>query len=106
MNPQQTAQEATIETLVQSYFDDSPWVKAVYQIPSSEANAPIRLLIVDEASLAVGRINGFGFAPSKSVPLPMVIAVISPTELDILAEQGLPPEWRLEHAKRFLRAAA
>ncbi len=104
------SKEQVARELVQAHFQVEPHLVVVWRIVSdNEAlpTEPIKLLEVNEATVATGSITPFAFAPSNDVPYPTMIAEITPEEFDAAKREParLPHGWRIERAVRFDRSS-
>ena len=99
-----------VEALIRWHFEVEPELLRVYRVLSSHEDdpaEPIKLVEVNRGTIATGRFEAFGFAPTKDVPFPTLIAEVTPEELAELVLRGdLPKGWNLEHAREYLRPAA
>jgi hypothetical protein len=97
--------------LIRHHFTVEPELQAVYRIMSANETSPdepIKLLEVNAATVATGSVEVFGFAPSKVTPFAVMIAEITPEELEQLKSdpRALPQGWSLKGAKVFERGRA
>ncbi|MEY4544394.1 MAG: hypothetical protein RL685_589 [Pseudomonadota bacterium] len=97
--------------LIQHHFAVEPELSAVYRILSANEaspDEPIKLLEVNAATVASGSVEVFGFAPSKSTPFSVMIAEVTPEELEQLKANPLamPQGWSLTRAEVFERGRA
>jgi hypothetical protein len=97
--------------LIQHHFAVEPELRAVYRILSANETSPeepIKLLEVNAATVATGSVEVFGFAPSKSTPFSVMIAEVTPEELEQLKANPLamPQGWSLAQAEVFERGRA
>jgi hypothetical protein len=97
--------------LIQHHFAVEPELRAVYRIMSANeasADEPIKLLEVNAATVATGSVEVFGFAPSKSTPFSVMIAEVTPEELEQLETnaRAMPQGWSLTQAQVFKRGRA
>ena len=67
---------------------------------------PIRLLEVDAAALSSVHIEPFLFGGAGGIPYPMLIAAVTPSDLERLRASLVGTEWDLSKAERHLRPAA
>ena len=105
------AKDDAARRLIEWHFDVEPDLREVYRILSENEDAdgePIKLLEVNEATVATGGVEAFGFRPTKNTPFMTVLAEITPGELERLrgAPEALPKGWSLSRALRFERPAA
>lgn len=110
MSGRMNKEEAT-SWLIERHFAVEPDLSAVYRIvgPNEDSpDEPIKLLEVNAATVATGSIEPFGFAPTREVPFPVVIAEITPTELESFQAhpEALPRGWDLETALVIRRPRA
>lgn len=94
-----------IESIVKAHFEMEPAMVEIYSIPGKEGDDPpdlIRLLEVSTDTISTGTLESYGFGPTKEVPFPLLIAVVTPTELEDLRAQGFPDGWDLRCAERYL----
>jgi hypothetical protein len=97
--------------LIERHFAVEPDLSAVYRIvgPNEDSpDEPIKLLEVNAATVATGSVEPFGFAPTREVPFPVVIAEITPAELESFRAhpEALPRGWDLETALVIRRPRA
>jgi hypothetical protein len=97
--------------LIAWHFEVEPELREVYRILSEDEDAqgePIKLLEVNEATVATGGFEAFGFRPTKDIPYLTLIAEITPAELEVLRGKpdALPKGWSLSRAQRFERPKA
>ncbi len=105
-NKDQAARE-----LAEWHFGVEPDLTQVIRIVGDDEDAPgepIKLLEVNAATVATGSVEPFAFAPSESVPFPIVIAEVTPEEYERIqrSEIALPRGWSLTNAKHILRTQA
>jgi hypothetical protein len=97
--------------LIQHHFAVEPELRAVYRIMSANETSPdepIKLLEVNAATVATGSVEVFGFAASKSTPFSVMIAEVTPDELEQLKSnpRAMPHGWSLAQALVFERGRA
>jgi hypothetical protein len=97
--------------LIRWHFEVEPELREVYLIAEGSedsADAPIKLLEVNSATLPTGSVEPFAFAPTKDVPYPTLIAEVTPEELQALQTNpdALPAGWSLDGAERIERFEA
>jgi hypothetical protein len=105
------AKEDAARRLIAWHFEVEPELREVYRMLSDDEDAqgePIKLLEVNEATVATGGVEAFGFTPTKDIPFTTVIAEITPAELEALRTrpEALPKGWSLSRAQRFDRPKA
>ncbi len=105
-----TKDEAARE-LADWHFGVEPDLKRVIRIVTDDEDSvgePIKLLEVNEGTVATGSVEAFAFAPSTSVPFPVVIAEVTPEEYERIErkEIALPEGWSLSKAQLFERPRA
>lgn len=66
---------------------------------------PIKLLEINEATVATGSVEPFVFTPTDEIPFMTVIAEITSNELAALRDdpKALPKGWSLSRAELFQR---
>jgi hypothetical protein len=98
------------EELIDWHFQVEPGLVRVYRVIADNEDAPeepIKLLEVNTHTVSTGEFSAFGFAPTKDVPFPTVIAEVTPDELEALRRKGAIPEgWDLRTARTYDRPAA
>ena len=98
------------EELIRWHFEVEPGLVRVYRvlaINEDDPTEPIKLLEVNEQTLATGSFEAYGFAPTADVPFPVLIAEVTSVELDGLRRSGgLPPGWDIQAARQYGRTAA
>jgi hypothetical protein len=96
--------------LIRWHFQIEPGLIAVYRVinPNEDDPAePNKLLEVNTHTVSTGSFDAFGFAATKEVPYPTLIAEVTPAELDGLRRAGrIPVGWDIENATYFARPAA
>ena len=97
--------------LVLHHFEVEPELKAVYVFAGDQGTGPdepIRLLEVNDATLATGTVEVFSFAPSSKFPYAVQIAEVTVDEFERLLQDPsqLPDGWALEQATRIDRERA
>jgi hypothetical protein len=96
--------------LIRWHFEVEPGLLAVYRVTNDNEDdpaEPIKLIEVNTATVSTGSLEAFGFAPTKNVPYPTLIAEVTQDELDELRRsRRLPAGWDIERAERFVRPAA
>ena len=93
------------------HFEVEPELKAVYVLASEQGTGPdepIRLLEVNDATLATGTVEVFSLAPSSKFPYAVQIAEVTAEEFERLRNDPtqLPEGWALERATRIDRERA
>jgi hypothetical protein len=101
MKTRQTA----VNELVDWHFKTENGLQKVLYFPSENERDPIRLIEVNDHTIATGSFDVYTFAPSKDIPFPVQIAELSPLELDTLQRDGKIP-WKFEAATTYCRPAA
>ncbi len=97
--------------LVDLHFRVEPALSRIYRIRSEredDPREPIKLLEVNANTVPTGTVDTFAFAPTKDIPVPTVIAEVTPEEHQQLREGKLPlPRgWSLDGAETFERPQA
>jgi hypothetical protein len=91
--------------LVDAHFRVEPDLKTVYWILSddeSEPNEPIKLLEVNAATIPMGSVEVYAFAPTREIPYRTAIAEVTPEEFERLGKEiKLPRGWSLQNARPF-----
>jgi hypothetical protein len=100
-----------VRELVHGHFNVEPDLQQVIRIVADnedDAGEPIKLLEVNAATVATGSVERYAFAPSASVPFPMVIAEVTPEEFQRIerSDLKLPDGWSLEKRQIFKRPQA
>lgn len=104
------ARESVTSALVKAHFEVEQDLQVVYVMrPNNpdDAQEPIALLEVNAATFPSGSITPFAFAPNGDVSLPVLVAEVTPAELEA-AKAGrlpLPNGWSIESAKVVQRGA-
>ena len=98
-------------SLVLHHFEVEPELKAVYVLANDQETGPdepIRLLEVNDGTLATGTVEVFSFGPSRKFPYAVQIAEVTVEEFERLAQDPsqLPEGWALERATRIDRERA
>jgi len=101
--------EEAAERLIDWHFKIEPELEKVYLFPSQSPpgmEPTIQLLEINGATLPMGSIEPFAFAPAGDIPYRVSVAAITPEELDkFQADPGrLPKGWELEKAKLYTRS--
>lgn len=96
------------QTLIRWHFTIEPATLEIYRFLAHDeetADEPIKLLEVNQATMETGRIDTFPFGPAGDIPYPIVIAQITPEEMQRVRDGSivLPQGWDLSHAQRFYR---
>lgn len=98
------------EELIRWHFQVEPGLVKVYRVLAVNENdptEPIKLVEVNDQTASTGTFEAYGFAPTRDVPWPTLIAEVTPSELaDLLRGGRIPAGWDLEHARQYLRPAA
>jgi hypothetical protein len=107
MMPASSKDEAA-RRLIEQHFRVEPYLREVYRILSENEEAPdepIKLLEVNEATVATSGIEAFVFAPTEGIPFKTVIAEVTPEAFDWLRgkPETFPKGWSLSRAERFKR---
>jgi hypothetical protein len=107
MMPALTKDEAA-RRLIEWHFRVEPYLREVYRMLAEDEDAqdePIKLLEVNEATIATGAIEAFGFTPTDEIPFMTVIAEVTSDELAALRERpgAFPKGWSLSRAEHFQR---
>lgn len=94
--------------LVELHFRVEPYLQEVWRILSDDEASPtepIKLIEVNVATVATGRVTPFAFGSTPDVPFPVVIAEVTPDELAAAKDDPrlLPPGWHFENAIRLTR---
>lgn len=98
--------------LIRWHFKVEPGLVTVYRVMSdneADPKEPIKLIEVNTHTVSsfAGNFEAFGFAPTRDVPFPTLIAEVTPDELAELRKNGrLPHGWAIEGAQQFLPVAA
>ncbi len=96
--------------LIRWHFQVEPGLIAVYRVTNeneSDPKEPIKLIEVNAETVSTGGLEAFGFAPTKDVPYPTLIAEVTPDELaELRRARRVPAGWDLERAMHFVRPAA
>jgi hypothetical protein len=96
------------QSLIAWHFQIEPEIGAIYRIISANEDAagePIKLLEVNGATVATGRVVPFAFGPAGDITYPSVVAEVTPAEMDAIRQHkiALPARWSLANAREFLR---
>jgi hypothetical protein len=96
--------------LVAWHFDHEPDLSHVIRfLGDDEMNEsePIKLLEVNGATIATGRVDVYTFAASDSDPFPVAIAEVTPAEYERIRVHDptipLPRDWSLDCAQEIRR---
>jgi hypothetical protein len=94
--------------LIEWHFRVEPYLREVYRMLAEDEDAqgePIKLLEVNEATIATGSIEAFGFTPTDEIPFMTVIAEVTSDELEALRDKpgAFPKGWSLSRVERFQR---
>src|SRR5690606_18660949 len=100
-----------VRELVDHHFALEPELSVVYLMEGANdvlPDGPIKLLEVNAATLATGKVEVFGFGPSQDLPFEVQIAEVTPDELEQFRSDpnSLPPGWDLLRARMFARPQA
>jgi len=106
------SKEDVATDLIQAHFQVEPHLTEVWRIRGENEGSPtepIKLLEVNDATVATGSIMPFSFAPTADVPYPTIIVEVTPEEFEAVKSDPtkLPRGWSLnrERAQRFTRSA-
>ena len=91
------------QKLAEAHYHIESGIQQIYRLHANDAvesqpNEPIKLLEVNEDTIAAGVMPlGFGPAPESGIHFPSVIVEVTPTELDRIREQSLPlpNDWKI-----------
>ncbi len=103
------SKDAVAQELIEWHFSVAPDILEIYRIVSDNEDAPgepIKLLEVDNASLSTEQLEPFLFGPSKGVPYQVLIAAVTPSDLERLRASLPGTDWDLSRATHFVRPAA
>jgi len=96
--------------LINWHFKVEPGLVTVYRVTNdneADPKEPIKLIEVNAQTVATGTFEAYGFAPTREVPFPTLIAEVTPDELVELRRSGkLPPGWDIAGAKQYFPSAA
>jgi len=96
--------------LIQWHFEVESGLQDVYRIINANENdpkEPIKLIEVNVETVSTGRLEAFGFAPTREIPYPTLIAEVTPNEFEELCRfNRFPAGWEIVGAKHFSRSAA
>jgi hypothetical protein len=96
--------------LIRWHFQVEPGLITVYRVINENEGdpaEPIKLIEVNAHPVSTGSLEAFGFAATKDVPYPTLIAEVTPDELDELRRsRRLSAGWDIERAECFSRPAA
>ncbi len=102
--------DAVAAELIHWHFQIEPGLVAVYRVTNdreSDPKEPIKLIEVNADTIATGSFEAYGFAATREVPFPTLIAEVTPDELAELRRNGrLPTGWDVDGAKQYVRSAA
>jgi hypothetical protein len=106
-----TDKDQAARELVDHHFTVEPGLNLVYRLVNdNEASPtePIKLLEINEATIATGSVEVFGFGPSRNLPFSVEIAEITPGEFELFRNdpRALPTGWDLNRAEVFERPKA
>lgn len=102
------SRDAVTQTLVKAHFDVEPELESIYVMPPrnpDDPNEPIMMLEVNASTFPSGSVTPFAFSPSEDVPLPVLIAEVTPDERDaaLAGHLPLPNGWTLKDARVIQR---
>jgi len=105
------SKDEAARSLITWHFEIEPEMTEIYRIRASnedDPHEPIRLLEVNERSVDTGKVQVFGFRPSKEIPYPSHVAEVTPEEMQRILQRLIPlPEgWDLDRAERYPRPEA
>ena len=94
--------------LIHCHFRIEPDLSLIYRVRSEredDPDEPIKLIEVNDYTLATGMVDAFRFARTKEFPFPTVIAEITPGEHQQLraGKLPLPRGWSLDGADVYER---
>jgi hypothetical protein len=96
--------------LVRWHFRVEPGLVTVYRVTNdkeADPKEPIKLIEINAQTIATGRFEAYGFAPTPEVPYPTLIVEVTPAEFVELRESGkIPDNWDIAGAKQFFPSAA
>jgi hypothetical protein len=100
--------EEAARKLIEWHFRVEPEIVEIYRFRSSkeeEPDEPIKLLEVNAATIATGRVQPFGFTGDEEIPFPSVVAEVTPAEMDRirLGELAMPKGWNIDDAEKHPR---
>ena len=96
-----------VESLIEWHFEIEPDLQQVLWIGSTgdSIDDGIKLLEVNAATVPSERVEAFAFSPAGDIPFRVVVAEITPEELEQLHREPerLPTGWDLDSAVRYQR---
>lgn len=96
--------------LINWHFKVEPGLVTVYRVTNeneADPKEPIKLIEVNAQTVATGSFEAYGFAPTREVPFPTLIAEVTPDEFAELCRSGkIPPGWDIAGAKQYFPNAA
>lgn len=96
--------------LINWHFKVEPGLVTVYRVTNeneADPKEPIKLIEVNAQTVATGSFEAYGFAPTRDVPFPTLIAEVTPDEFAELRRNGkIPRGWDIAGAKQYFPSAA
>lgn len=96
--------------LINWHFKVEPGLVTVYRVTNeneADPKEPIKLIEVNAQTVATGSFEAYGFAPTRDVPFPTLIAEVTPDEFAELRQSGkIPRGWDIAGAKQYFPSAA
>lgn len=105
------SKDQVAKELIEWHFQIEPGLSVIFRVISENENdpkEPIKLIELNEATIATDQFEAYRFAPTEDVPYPTLIAEVTPQEFDRLKARpgAIPSSWNLVTAERYLRQAA